>query len=312
MTTMVDPKPLFDDETPDQPVPPSDNDGKALGVAAQDESRPIQVVALDLSDADASPAPPPAAPAQPRVETARPAAFDVAPLALGDDPQPAAAQPSVAMAMDESPAIAQAMRRGMEKFPGVMGTLAYLVRNDLNEILPVEFQKVSEYGSDTLTRAADLIAQVARLGQDLHEIDAENLLTTIVEHANGEHKKSVFGLLTAHSFDPQAASSQLAAIAQAIRSKLAHADGLADLLTRVQTTLIAKTTAIDIVSDMAELSQLGDIVTRKATALSASRQQIKLAIQQIGNLRKQAEEWIMRADEIRTLTLPAMGFLGSL
>jgi hypothetical protein len=295
MTMMVDPKPLFDDETPDDPVPPSDNDGKAPHVAAQDEARPIQVVALDLSGTDHSPAP----------------AVEVAPLEFGADPQPAASQPGVAMAIDESPAVAQAMRQGLEKFPQVMSTLAYLVRNDLNEILPVEFQKVAEYGSDTLTRAADLIAQVARLGPDLHEIDAENLLRTIVEHANGEHKKSVFGLL-AHSFDAQATSSQLAAIAQAIRSKLAHADELADLLTRVHTTLIAKTTAIDIVSDMAELSQLGDVVTRKATALSASRQQIQLAIQQVGNLRKQAEEWIMRADEIRTLTLPAMGFLGSL
>jgi hypothetical protein len=193
MTMMVDPKPLFDDEIPNQPAPPSDNDGKAPRVAAQDQVQPIQVVALDLSGTDDTPARPPVVLLQPRAETARPASFEVAPLELADTPEPTTPQPSVAMAMDESPAIAQAMRRGMEKFPGVMGTLAYLVRNDLNEILPVEFQKVSEYGSDTLTRAADLIAQVARLGQDLHEIDAENLLTTIVEHANGEHKKSVFG-----------------------------------------------------------------------------------------------------------------------
>jgi hypothetical protein len=302
---MVDPKPLFDDdETPAEPV------------SAPDAPRTVQVVALDLSGTDDTPAP-----VRPALDlsSSRPAVSAsrvVTPLDLGaDEPAPVAIapEPAIALAAGESPAVAQAMRQGAQKFPDVMREYGYLVRNDLSSLLPVGFQTLSDYGSDTLTRAADLIAQVARLGEDLHELDAENLLRTIVEHANSEHgHKSLLDRLSMHGFDPQAAASQLLAIAQTIRGRLARADELADLLSRVHTTLIAQTTAVDLVSDMAELSQLGDAVTRKAKALSTSRQQVDLALRQVDTLRRQAEEWVMRADEIRTLTLPAMGFLGSL
>ncbi|MCX4161760.1 MULTISPECIES: hypothetical protein [Paraburkholderia] len=320
----MDPKPLFDEEEPLKPEPLFGDTGSATvtplplefpdapAAAPQSSTQPQtsqapQVAALDLSGTP-DPAP------------ARSFAPDLA-LDLGPDtptPAPVTASPmtataSAAIPIDEHPSIAQAMVRGTEKFPDVMRDYGYLVRNNLNRIVPLDFRTLTDFGSDTLSRAADLIGQVVKVSQSLHDLGAEDLIKDILDRAGnaGKHK-SMLNLLVSHTFDPQAAMLQLTDIAQAIRQSLTQVDTIDDLLSRVRMTLTVETATIGIVDDMADRGTMGDMLARKASAMTTSLQEVDMAIRQAANIRRQAEEWVMRCDEVRTLTLPAMGFRSSL
>ena len=278
---MIDPKPLFDEESPARP------DG-----------------ALDLSEA------PPVALH----------GVAVAPLDLADAAPVAAAPayvPSAAIGLSEPTGLAAAMQHGLDRFPDIMRESGFLVRNNLNQLLPLDFDRLAGFGSPTLERAAGLIGEVATLNGRLHEVEAERIVSHVVEaaraHAARRRQVSLLGLLAELSpFDAQAAGQQVAAVHRAL---LRHLDGITATsasLKRLQATLAAEVTTLAILDGMADHGKMGEVLARRALLFNASAQEVAAALAQVESLALHVQDWTMRCDEVCTVTLPALGYTASL
>jgi len=211
---------------------------------------------------------------------------------------------------EEHPLVRQAMEKGQEKFPLIMKESGFLVRDNLNSIFPISFDTLSIYGSDLLTKAASLIEGVTRSIEKTHEVNAEAHIKAILEHADTtKHKPSLLGLLNAgHHFNPVDARDQLSAIQKALRLRLIDLETLVETVSRVAQSMSIKMTVMAIVEDMSDPGDTGSLVARKANLFSVSLQEIGIATKQIQNIKKQTQEWIIRCEEISTVTLPALGF----
>ena len=302
---MIDPKPLFDGE---------------------DKPRPAG--ALDFHD-DASPRVAAAAPGSVSgsasvidVLAKAPLAtgIEVAPLTLTDVPARPALQPAgIAVrpvGLYEDPGLAQAIARGTEKFPAVMRESGFLVRNSLNQLLPLDFDKLSVFGGATLQRVASLIGELTELNARLHEIDAERIIAHVVDaaraHAARRRQTSILGLLgELVPFDATAAEIQVTAVHQALLRRLEQVASISDAMLRLRATLVVEVTTLAILDDMSDHGAMGDQLARRSLLFTTSLQEVATACSQIESLKKQLQDWTMRCDEVRTITLPALGYTGS-
>jgi hypothetical protein len=298
---MVDPKPLFDDDDqpeatrsapivapldlPDDPVPPR-----------QDRHRPPVVVPLELPDD---------LPAL-RTPTFGPAGLDLPPDAPVVRP---------AIAVREHPFVAGAMARGEALFPEVMRERGFQVRNLLSELIPVDFPRLADFADDTLHRAAALVDEVAALDQRFHQIDAETLITGIVErartHAAHAKRSLVERLSGLVPFDERAARRQVEAIRWAVAAELVRIADAGDNQVRLSTTLTVEAAVLGILNDMGDRGAMGDLLSRRGSLLNAARQELDIMGRQIESLRLLAQQWMMRCDEVHTIILPALGFSAS-
>jgi hypothetical protein len=217
---------------------------------------------------------------------------------------------SSAFASEEHPFVSQAMQRGEAKFPLIMKESGFLVRDNLNSILPVSFETLSQYGSDVLVKAASLIDDITNSIEKVHEVNAEGNIKHILESADTtKHKPSLLGFISgSNHFDPNTARMQLSAIKSLLSLKLAELANLTETLDRTKHSLSIKTTVMAIVGDMSDHGDIGNLVARKANLFSVSLQEIDISNTQVQNIKKQTQEWILRCEEISTITLPALGF----
>jgi len=211
---------------------------------------------------------------------------------------------------EEHPFVAQAMKRGQSNFPLIMKESGFLIRDNLNSILPVSFETLSQYGSDVLTKAASLIDDITKRIEEVHEVNAEAHIKTILERAGTpNHKPSILGFINGHiPFNANDARVQLTFIQKALSLKLADLAILIEILDRTKHSLSIKTTVMAIVGDMSDHGDIGNLVVRKANLFSVSLQEVDISTTQVQNIKKQTQEWILRCEEISTITLPALGF----
>ena len=66
------------------------------------------------------------------------------------------------------------------------------------------------------------------------------------------------------------------------------------------------------VAALAQTSSLGALATRRQEMMQALHQQLAMALMQLDQIAKQIAESLQSLDELRTVTLPALGFLQSL
>jgi hypothetical protein len=217
---------------------------------------------------------------------------------------------SSAFESEEHPFVSQAIQRGEAKFPLIMKEFGFLVRDNLNSILPVSFETLSSYGSDALVKAAELIDEITKSIEKIHEVNAEGNIKHILESADPtKHKPSLLGFISgANHFDANTARMQLSAIKSLLNVKLTELANLTETLDRTKHALSIKTTVMAIVGDMSDHGDIGNLVSRKANLFSVSLQEIDISTTQIQNIKKQTQEWILRCEEISTITLPALGF----
>lgn len=307
---MADPKPLFDDAA--LPVKQPDALPSAVSVTPLfSETAPVgqvsafAVLPLQFDESPTSPAP------------AATAEILVQPLILPDAPAapvvPGIA-PAAAIAVAEHSSVAQAMIRGEQKFPEIMKDSGFLIRNNLNRILPVSFDTLAGYGSDTLQRAAGLIGEVAKAMSAVHDVNAEAQIRTLVDHADSTRRKSLRDLIGAslHSFDANQAVLQLGAIRDAVTQRLGLVKDLAEQLRRVESTLGVEVATMAILGDMTDRGDVGVLVIRKGNLFQTSLQEVSMAIRQLETTERQGQEWVLRCDEVCTLVLPALGFRNGL
>jgi hypothetical protein len=288
---MPDPQPLFGDDDDARP-----------GAAG------IVVAPLDLAEDE---------PAM-RAETGT--GIRIEALDLSTDPPHVAARTSpavvaLAIAGAEHPLVAYAMLRGAELFPDLMNECEFLVRNRLGELIPLDFARLSGFGADTLTKAAGLVSTVAALDERFQRIDAKRILETLLARAKAHtgQATSILGRLSPHlSFDAGGARIQIGAVRDALMGELGVIDETADAVRRISETLRVEAAALAILKDMGDHGSMGDMLARRSSLIQLSLQESELALKQIGNIRSLAEQWIMRSDEFREVTLPALGFSRSL
>ena len=270
---MITPKPLFDDESEASPGGPA---GPRHGVAVE---------RLDLDDVAVAPAP-----------------SRVTVSAIGGG---------------EYPALSQAMERGMARFPAIMQGAGYLVRNNLNQLLPLQSETLVAFGSGTLERSALLIGEVASINERLHEVDAEAIIARVVQsaraHAARTRQVSLLGMLSGLApFDTRAAEQQVTGLQRALTLRLDQVAATSNGMQSLRATLSVEVTTLAILEDMSDHGTIGELLGRRSLLFKASLQELTAALSQMESLKRQLQDWIMRCDEVKAVTLPALGYTASL
>ncbi|MGH7082719.1 MAG: hypothetical protein ACREFV_09660 [Acetobacteraceae bacterium] len=224
------------------------------------------------------------------------------------DARPAARDAAIERA--EDPGVAEAMEHGEKLFPEVMKASGHAIRDALVSVMPVTFDSFANFGADHLARIAELVRQVSAMTEDLHRIDAAQQIRGIVaeaDQANG--KTSLLDRMGIHRrFDPAEASAQIDAVRNALSAELYKILKAAVDFERAMIPLNVVVAVSGILSDMTAESGIHALVARKAELFTSSAAEAGMAKKQIENLQKLAQESILQCDELKNVTLPAVGF----
>jgi hypothetical protein len=287
---MTDPKPLFDDEkTFVGPLQLSDDLIEVKPLALPDDS--ITVKPVEISKFE-------------------PPAISVGPLSLPNIPENKSV-PAVTeiFAIDEHPAVSQAYKRGIELYPDIMKELGHSVRNHLNKVMPISFEKISEFGSDVLTHSAKLVSEMVESTENIHEVHAEERIKRILHDADPvNHTYGFKAILSGgHKFNLGAAQEQLFKIGHSLQTKLSAINSKIEELKSVQNSLKVYVTVFSILQNMADHTNDGPLIARKGNLFNTSLQEVNIAVQQAVALQQITQETIMRCEEVRVNVLPSYG-----
>lgn len=214
----------------------------------------------------------------------------------------------------EDPGVAEAMARGGKLFPEAMKASGHAIREALVSVMPVTFDSFSNFGADHLARIAELVRQVSAMTEEMHRIDAGQQIRGIVAEAKeAKGTPSLLDRMGIHKhFDPAEAGAQIDGIRNALRTEL-YKILKADVdFERALIPLKVAVAVSGILADLTAESGIHALVARKAELFTASAAEAGVAKKQIGNLQKLAEEGILQCDELKNVTLPAVGFRRSL
>jgi len=231
---------------------------------------------------------------------------------LTPESRPPSAAAYVPQAMGEDPLVPIALARGQTLFPVIMRRQGHIIRNLLGDLIPLDFARLSVVGRDTLDRSARLTIALGTLNGRFHTLGLESLINGIVEHAKAQaalsHKigwRSV--LASARPFDLEQARAQLDAARRTLERLMREVVACAEDVSRLDDILTAEVAAFAILNDLADHGPMGDLLSRRSSLLNSARQEMTIAANQADTLRRLAEQWIMRVDETRDVTLPAIG-----
>jgi len=223
-------------------------------------------------------------------------------------------EPGATVAGAEDPGVGRAMERGEKLFPEIMKAFGHAIRNALSSVMPVRFDTFANFGTDHLTRVAELVGRVSAMTDDLHGIDAAEQIRGIIAEANqAKGKMSLLDRVGIHRhFDPAAAGEQIDRIRSALTAELYKILKVAVDFERAMIPLNVAMAVTGILADMTEEGDIRTLVARRAELFTASAAEANMAKKQIENLQRLAQEGILQCDELKAVTLPAMGFRRSL
>ncbi|MGH7102365.1 MAG: hypothetical protein ACREFJ_08200 [Acetobacteraceae bacterium] len=206
------------------------------------------------------------------------------------------------------------MERGEKLFPEVMKTSGHAIRAALVSVMPVTFDSFANFGQGHLARIAELVRQVSAMTEDMHRIDAAQQIQGIAAEADqAKGKTSLLDRMGIHKhFDPAEAGQQIEAIRNALSTSLYKIRKAAVDFERAMIPLDVAAAVSRILADMTAESGIHALVARRAELFIASAAEAGMAKKQIENLQKLAEEGILQCDELKNVTLPAVGFRRSL
>ena len=114
------------------------------------------------------------------------------------------------------------MDRGEKLFPDIMKVSGHAIRHALSSVMPLMFDTFSNFGTDHLTRVAELVGQVTKMTDDLRSIDAAEQIRGIIALADQtKAKTSLLDRVGIHKrFDLAAANEHIDAIRNALNAEL--------------------------------------------------------------------------------------------
>ncbi|MGH7120634.1 MAG: hypothetical protein ACREFP_16875 [Acetobacteraceae bacterium] len=206
------------------------------------------------------------------------------------------------------------MERGEKLYPDIMKASGGGVRNALSSVMPVTFDTIANFGTSHLARVAELVGQVSAMTDDLHRIDAGGQVRAMIAQADQtKAKPSLLDRVGVHKhFDLAAADEQIGTIRNALTAELYKILKASVDFERAEIPLHVAVAVTGILADITDKTDIGALIARKADLFTASVAEVEMAKKQIENLRMLAEEGILQCDELKSVTLPAMGFQRSL
>ncbi len=208
------------------------------------------------------------------------------------------------------PAVDQAVERLKNLYPAVDMIELTGIRSLLEKLIPVDFDRVQDFCLKELKRAASLIENITTGSKSITDIDADKIINTIIENAKKSRKgKSLVGFVLGNDgFDPNEAKVQLSYVKKALMKQIdnvkSYKSDLKNSLSGLKTGLMVLST----LNDMSDHGSVGQIIERKSRMMTASIQELELAIRQIDAIDNQTKNWVMTCDEVVTVTLPALGW----
>ncbi len=231
-------------------------------------------------------------------------------------------QPSAAFGEpDEDPLIAQALRHLSEKYPDDFSAHKGVFRSQLATLLPLTFDRISSFSEAPLRHVQVALQEVTTSTQNFSAVSVSAHLQEITNAARRETQGSTShglgGLLqrvgkAVKPFDPAAAHGTLARLSgdvQIIHQRLA---GIDDLAKKTLTSIQLAVQVLSVIQAMAENTEFANQVQRRYDLFLTTGQELQMAIKQTEQLQVQTEQALMQIEEVKTVTLPSLGFLGSI
>lgn len=205
------------------------------------------------------------------------------------------------------------MAQGEKLFPDLMKASGPAIRKALLSVVPVTFETIADFGADPLARIADLVGEVSVASEDLRRINVAEELQGIVSEANrGKAKAFLLDVIGVEPFDLASANARIDGMRNALTTERYKILKMSVDFDRAMLPLNVAIAVVRILSDMAAADDLKTSIGRRADLFSTSATEVTMAKKQLENLQKLAEEGIAQCDELKAVTLPAMGFRRSL
>jgi hypothetical protein len=286
--------PLFPTDPASGPAPaPSINQTTRQGSSINEtnhQGSSIAVVALDMPAGGRQPSP-------------------VSPLTFSAETTPqrptGPSEPSKAFDEPEAPLVAPAMRAAAERFPEVCAEQERMLRSRLREILPFTFDGIAQYGRSDLDRNTTLMSRVTAETQQWSSLALAESIQAIVDAAKPAH--GLLGRVMHGSLDSAEIHRRLVGLSQASEALCQRIDALVE----EQASIVAafKVHLAVLAVCVAMPSRFTDVIQRRAALFALADQERRLVATQIETLCKGVREGILRLDEVRNVTMPALGFL---
>ncbi|MBN6739167.1 hypothetical protein JKG47_01140 [Acidithiobacillus sp. MC6.1] len=292
--------------------------GPLLDLPPSPNREPTPVTGLLPPDAlNVPPDAPVAIPASPAASVLQPESM----------PQPPAARPAVVAPQaafgeqEEDPLIHQALRHAQERYPDQHAQHQKFLKAQFETLLPLNFDKITAFGENTLSHVQRVLQEVSASSQNFSVLSVaatvQEITTDARDAVRGSATHGLGGLLkrvehAVRPFDPQAAQNTLMRLYVGVKSIHGRLAGVADLAQETLVSIQIGVVVMSVVSGMAEKTEFAQHTQRRHDLLLTTGQELQLALKQLDQLKSQTEQALMQIEETRTVTLPSLGFLGSI
>lgn len=231
-------------------------------------------------------------------------------------PKPIVAAP--AFAADLDPLAEKAWHMLLQQYPHASDSSKAHWRARLQALFPLSADRLSLIGKSAVERMPFVMTEVAQSGEKLSRLEPAKVLARIGDSAQAAASgKSRSGLLSRmetllHTFNPETAHQELILLQSQLQGLSNRLSPVRDLVQEVLAVLADDMPLIALLADLAKSSPIGSLVVRRQEMLQASQQQLQMALKQLELLNQQVANALQSNDELRTVTLPALGFVRSL
>lgn len=314
----MEPKPLFPTENLVEPrplFPETGSGGERELLRPVQPSAPSPVPPLFSSENIAPLLPLTPSHPEPAPADAQPL-FQPAPMAPLPKPQLQVVQPTVAFQEEMDPLAEKVWQSLVQQFPSASESSKIHWRAKLRTLFPLTAESLNSVGQSAAERMPMVMNEVSRLGRLLADLEPAAVLGRITEQARAAHQaasglRAKFEALL-HTFHPEEAHQTLLQMQAQLTALRKGVGPVRDLVSDLSVTLDEDLPLVSSVAALAQTSSLGALATRRQEMMQALHQQLAMALMQLDQIAKQIAESLQSLDELRTVTLPALGFLQSL
>jgi hypothetical protein len=233
-----------------------------------------------------------------------------------------APQPQELFQEPEDPLVHKALQHAQEQYPDVFESKKRAFKARFETLLPLDFDRVGAFGAETLPHVQVVMREVSESSQNLSALSVSSVIQEITTAARDAAGKSVTphglgGLLkrveqSVRHFDPESAQNTLMRLYGGVQSIHGRLAGIGDLAQETLAAIQMDVMVMGVIATMAENTPLAPQVQRRHDLLLTTGQELQLAQKQLEALKKQTENALMQIEEVRTVTLPSLGFLASI
>ena len=226
-------------------------------------------------------------------------------------------QPTTAFAQPEDPLAEKAMDLLLSAYPQASASQKAHWKAVLAKLFPLTADGIATLGQSAVRHAPQVLQEIARETKTFANLNIAAKVQKIADEAKASQqrpKKGLGGLLSKvegaiHPFDEQHAQVEIIGLASALQGMSGRSRPVRELAQTVLEQLQDDLPILVALQQMAQGTSSEPWVSRRQDLLLASVQQLRMAQQQIENLENQIQAARASLDELRTITLPALGFL---